>query len=321
MTSKSFFLILVYALILAHPIQARKGEGKELRLLYWNIQNGMWDGQTDDYHRFTSWVKEQEPDICVWCEAQKLYVTGTATSEVETEEECLQRWKRLAKRYGHDYIYLSAHRDNYPQLLTSKFPLENMEKITGNKDTLVCHGASWFRLQKGKKALNLVTLHTWPMAYGLNVPKSQQAQSKKEHGGDKCRLAEMTYICKQTIHTRKKAKREYWAMMGDFNAVSRLDKVIYDYPDNSPAYWVHDYILEETPYKDVIKEFYPDTVISTTGKTKRIDFVYATPKLLKKVKHAAIIREGYPAPVRNAQNISNFWHPSDHSPILVDFRF
>lgn len=321
MTSKSFFLILVYALILAHPIQARKGEGKELRLLYWNIQNGMWDGQTDDYHRFTSWVKEQEPDICVWCEAQKLYITGTATSEVETEEECLKRWKRLAQRYGHDYVYLSAHPDNYPQLLTSKFPLQEMEKITGNKDTVVCHGASWFKLQKGKKAMNLVTLHTWPMGHGYKVPKAQQEQSRKEFGGDKCRLAEMTYICKQTIHTSKKAKREYWAMMGDFNSVSRKDKEIYDYPDDSPAYWVHDYILKKTPYKDIIKECYPDSVISTTGKTKRIDFVYATPKLLKKVKHATIVRDGYPAPVRNAQNISNFWHPSDHSPILVDFKF
>ncbi len=63
----------------------------QLRLLYWNIQNGMWDGQTDDYRRFTSWVAAQRPDICVWCEAQKLYVTNTANSEVETEAECLAR--------------------------------------------------------------------------------------------------------------------------------------------------------------------------------------------------------------------------------------
>ena len=48
-------------------------------LLYWNIQNGMWDGQGDNYDRFVAWVKAQDPDICVWCEAASLYYTGTYT--------------------------------------------------------------------------------------------------------------------------------------------------------------------------------------------------------------------------------------------------
>ena len=37
-----------------------------MRLLYWNIQNGMWDGQNDNYDRFVEFVKAQDPDICVW---------------------------------------------------------------------------------------------------------------------------------------------------------------------------------------------------------------------------------------------------------------
>ena len=51
---------------------AKTRQDNTLTLLYWNIQNGMWDGQTDDYQRFTDWVSRQQPDICVWCEAQKL---------------------------------------------------------------------------------------------------------------------------------------------------------------------------------------------------------------------------------------------------------
>ena len=108
---KKIWLFLLLALMGTHDGMARRTE-QELTLLYWNIQNGMWDGQTDDYQRFTSWVKAQDPDICVWCEAQKLYVTGTAKPEVETEAACLERWKRLAERYGHAYVYLSAHPDN-----------------------------------------------------------------------------------------------------------------------------------------------------------------------------------------------------------------
>ena len=63
----------------------KEGDGI-LNLLYWNIQNGMWDGQTDDYRRFTDWVSAQKPDICVWCEAQRLYVANSDKSEKETEE-------------------------------------------------------------------------------------------------------------------------------------------------------------------------------------------------------------------------------------------
>ena len=77
---KRHTILLCLFLLLAAP--SLRGQ---LRLLYWNIQNGMWDGQTDDYRRFTDWVTAQRPDICVWCEAQKLYVTKTAKSEVETE--------------------------------------------------------------------------------------------------------------------------------------------------------------------------------------------------------------------------------------------
>ena len=59
------FLLLILVAALSLPMMARK-EGKDgLRLLYWNVQNGMWDGQTDDYQRFTTWVKAQNPDICV----------------------------------------------------------------------------------------------------------------------------------------------------------------------------------------------------------------------------------------------------------------
>ena len=53
---------------------------KNLRILYWNIQNGMWDGQTDNYQRFVDWVSVQNPDVCVWCESVTLYITNTAES-------------------------------------------------------------------------------------------------------------------------------------------------------------------------------------------------------------------------------------------------
>ena len=314
---KRIFLLVILTMAAMTSMQAKR---TSLRLLYWNIQNGMWDGQTDDYRRFTDWVAEQQPDICVWCEAQKLYKTGTADSERETEQECIDRWRRLAQRYGHEYVYLSAHPDNYPQLITSRYPMENEKLIAGNSDTLVCHGSSWYKVKMGKKTLNLVTLHTWPQAYGYGVPKEKREESKAEGGGDRFRRVEMEFICKETILTHPDARKELWAMMGDFNSVSRVDNSKYNLPENSTKFLVHDFIRDNTPYVDLIKETYPDSVISTTGGQSRIDFMYLTPRLMKRVRKATVARDQYTNPVRDAQRISNFYHPSDHCPIIVDFK-
>ena len=228
----------------------------------------------------------------------------------------------MAERYGHRYVYLSAHPDNYPQLITSRYPLEPEKLITGNADTMVCHGASWYKLTiDKKKALNLVTLHTWPMGFGFRVPADKRKESQEKGEGDTFRRTEMEYLCKATVLTHPNAKKELWAMMGDFNSVSRVDNDTYQHPYNSTKFLVHDYIRSETPYIDLIKDFYPQGFISSTGGKSRIDFIYVTPALRKKVTHAAILRDDYTSPVRNPQKISNFWHPSDHLPILMTFKY
>ena len=68
---RKFLLILMAAALLAGC-----NSEKPLRVLYWNIQNGMWDGQTDNYRRFTEWVAAQNPDICVWAESVSLYYSN-----------------------------------------------------------------------------------------------------------------------------------------------------------------------------------------------------------------------------------------------------
>lgn len=320
MKLKVFILGLLAATGVLTSFAKKEGEGT-LKLLYWNIQNGMWDGQTDDYRRFTDWVAQQQPDICVWCEAQKLYVTNSDKSERETEEECLARWSRLAERYGHSYVYLSAHPDNYPQLITSRFPMEAEKLITGNADTVVCHGASWYKVKMGRKkqVLNLVTLHTWPMGHGFRVPADRQKESREKGEGDIFRRKEMELICRSTVLSHPKAKKELWAMMGDFNSISRIDNAKYQLPENSTKFLVHDYIRSETPYIDLINSFYPQQFIGSTGSNSRIDFIYVTPALRKMVRKAAILKDSYTTPVRNPQKISNFWHPSDHLPIVMEF--
>ena len=318
-----FAVLLSFVLLIGISVDAQGGRSGKMRLVYWNIQNGMWDGQTDDYKRFTDWVKAQKPDVCVWCEAQPIYKTGTYThldniDEWRADGLMTELWKRLGRRYGHKYVYISGHRDNYPQVVTSRYPLESVDRITGNADTLVAHGAGWVRLKLAGRPVNIVTLHTWPHPYGYNVAQEDRERSKAAFGGDKFRRAEMEYICRHTIGTDIEAAEGLWMMMGDFNSRSRLDNWVYRFAADDTKLLVHDYIMGSTPYVDIIHEGDPVSFFSSTGGKARIDFVYCTPPLAACVVKAEIHTDSYTRPVRS-EVVKSFWEPSAHRPIIVDF--
>lgn len=316
---RTFFIIcLVASLTLCGNASAKKN----FRLVYWNIQNGMWDGQPDNYDRFVNWVASYDPDVCVWCEAESLYHSGTDKSLPKEDRYLPAHWDELAARYGHGYVYVGGHRDGYPQAITSKYPIENVERILGNQaDTVVMHGAGWARIKVKGKTMNIVSLHLAPhqWAPGLKDDAARK-ESAAKHEGDLNRRREIQYICEHTISTHHDAAKEYWMMMGDFNSRSRIDNPFYRYDDNSTKLLVHDYIAAETPYKDVIACRYPGQFHPSTYSAARIDYVYMTPALYGKVVEAYTCHDYYTEPVRNPENISNFYHPSDHRPIIVDFK-
>ena len=314
-------ILLLSALVLL-CLGSNARESSDIRLLYWNIQNGMWSDQPNNYDNFVKFVKEQDPDICVWCEASSIYYSNTADGFKTNDEKFLPfNWDSLAARYGHNYVYLGGWRDNYPQVITSKFPIKNVKRILGDPDdVIVSHGAGWAQIEVQGQTLNLVTLHTWPHGYAYRA--EDREASIADNGGHKYRAREMKYICDATINTEKKAKDQFWMMMGDFNSRSRVDAAQYDYPEDSPAYLVHDYIRSNTPYLDIIHEWYKDEFQPSTGGRSRIDYVYATPAMYNCIHFTKIFKsEGWLKVTRDPQNLSNFYHPSDHLPVLVDFSF
>lgn len=293
-------------------------EESALRLLYWNIQNGMWSDQENGYDRFVDWVKAQDPDICVWCEAQSIYNSGTADKMPAEDRYLPEHWGELAARYGHHFWAIGGYRDSYPQVVTSKFPIATVSTITGAQpDSIVTHGAGWFRIQKGGNTFNIVTLHLWPMNQAFGAPDIEE--SRKENGGDKYRRTEIQYICERTILSESKAASQLWMMMGDFNSRTRRDNFFLEYPDNDSRFLVHDYIAGFTPYIDTFGYRYPGQYFTTTGGKARIDYVYCTKPLFDSIISAEVISDSFTTPVRDPQNLSNFWHPSDHRPILINF--
>lgn len=292
----------------------------KIKLLYWNIQNGMWADQGNNYDNFVKWVRSQKPDICVWCEGQSIYKTNTAENMDKKDRYLTDHWSELAARYGHKYIYVGGHCDNYPQVITSKYPIDNVDRFVGNKsDTIVAHGSGWAQVDFGGKQINIVTLHTWPMSFAYRA--KDKVKSKAEHGGDLQRRKEIEYICRHTILTDANAKNDYWMMMGDFNSISIKDNYFYKRNVKDTCFYVHNYVLEHTPYVDVIAEKHPGTFLTSTQDKTRIDFIYSTPALYKYIKNANIVYDKYTTPVRDEQNLSNFYRPSDHRPIIINFDF
>ena len=288
-----------------------------LKILVWNIQNGMWSDQGNNYDNFVSWVKSYNPDVCIWCEARSNYQTGKKTAMPKDKVYLPDGWGELAARYGHEYWSKGGHRDNFPQVITSKYPVETVQRIIGNgADSVVTHGAGHFKIRVKDQDINFVSLHTWPQKYAYGIPASEQEANKAINGGDYYRLMEITYICEHTIGQAADPDSEWWLMAGDFNAQSSLDNATYKYELPDTRFLVHDYVLQNTPYKDVIKERYPNEFKTTTSGTSRIDFVYCSPAMMKNVIYADVVRDYWTDKIVKDPETS-FKHPSDHRPLML----
>ena len=165
------------------------------RLLYWNIQDGMWDGQTDNFNRFVEWVQKLSPDICVFAEVKTKRQTGK-TDHVKDESQRIlpAGWPELAARYGHDHIWISSDNPKcYMQGITSRFPIENVAK------DLVPTGSGWARVTVGTNVLNIVTVHlNWaPWGHGCKTDAERKASAAK-FGGDLARRDEIETVLRQS---------------------------------------------------------------------------------------------------------------------------
>lgn len=301
-------------------VQARK-------LISWNIQDGMWSDQANNYDNFVEFLKTTDPDVCVFCEAK--------TTHLESGQEAYlpANWDKVAARYGHQYVYLAQDQDNSPQVITSKHPIKNMKRIAGSQDTIVGHGAGWVQIEMDNKTYNIVCMHAMPFAMGGGMgggfpgmgggrPSGGMGSGRGMGSGggggsDEFRKKEVEYVCKQTILTHENADKELWLMMGDFNSISSIDNFHYELSADSSIYCVHDYIRNQTPYIDVIANKHPGEFIQSSQNGRRIDFIYATEPVIKQIKSAEILNSGY-TEQRRASGAS-YWIPSDHRPILIEF--
>ena len=300
-------------------------DGSTLRVMCWNIQNGMWADQDNNYNNFVAWVKKYNPDVCVWCEGETIF--NTSGDKVYGTNRILPNaWASVAQRYGHNYWSKSEDRDNYPQIITSKYPINTLAKIgqIGTTDAYVAHGSGLFEVEFNGHSVYFVSFHAFAHAYDPKYTSSDtdaQNASAALYEGDYHREKEIRYVYEQTIE--KYPSQSNWLMMGDFNSISSLDAEHHT-GINDTNWLLHDHILGKDYLKDIIAERNApeDFFSSINGDSRRIDFIYASPAMYDRIESTAIIIDSWTV-LSQDKSVSDkgyFCRPSDHRPILVDFK-
>ena len=300
-------------------------DGSTLRVMCWNIQNGMWADQDNNYNNFVAWVKKYNPDVCVWCEGETIF--NTSGDKVNGTNRILPNaWASVAQRYGHNYWSKSEDRDNYPQIITSKYPINTLAKIgqIGTTDAYVEHGSGLFEVEFNGHSVYFVSFHAFAHAYDPKYTSSgtdAQNASAALYEGDYHREKEIRYVYEQTIE--KYPSQSNWLMMGDFNSISSLDAEHHT-GINDTNWLLHDHILGKDYLKDIIAERNApeDFFSSINGDSRRIDFIYASPAMYDRIESTAIIIDSWTV-LSQDKSVSDkgyFCRPSDHRPILVDFK-
>ena len=296
-----------------------------LRVLMWNIQNGMWADQHNNYDNFVEWVKKWDADVCIWCESETIYKDNSSTAQTESKRYLPNGWSELCKRYGHSYAYTGGNRDNYSQTVTAKMPITNVLRITNSNVSSkpITHGAGHCTVTFNGKKVNIVACHMWPQQYAYGVSGStNQTESANKLEGDYYREFEMQYIVNQTVNKSSNANETLWLLGGDTNSRSPKDEWFYDPASvGSTKYLPHKYILENTNLKDVIADRFPSGTyfMTSTYGSNRIDILYASPEMFDRITNSVMLIDSWAHSMPVSEFVSGFHYPSDHRPVIVDF--
>ncbi len=299
-----------------------------LRVLMWNIQNGMVADQHNNYANFVAWVKKWDPDVCIWCESETIYKDKSNTAQSTSSRYLPDGWSELCKRYGHSYAYTGGNRDNFSQTVTSKYKITNVKRITSGSTSSkpITHGAGYCTITVNGKKINIVACHMWPQQWCYTVNSSTDAkkeESAAKNEGDYYREYEMKYIVDNTVNKSTYKNETLWLLGGDTNSKSPKDQWYYDASVADVKYLPHKYILENTNLKDVIADRYPTNntyFFSSTYGKNRIDILYASPAMFDRITNSIMLIDEWTSQLPTWSYHTSFRDPSDHRPVLVDFN-
>ena len=215
---------------------------------------------------------------------------------------------------GLSNIYVNGIKGYHGVCIATDLPVEEVEQ----RDFCDKHDGRHISL-KLKVKNNLFNIHNFYIPAGGDEP-DPKVNEKFKH--------KLDFLNEATVYMKTKEKNSFTALVGDLNIAPHENDV-----------WSHKQLLKivsHTPIEvkkltkfqnsinfiDAIREFHPlseklyswwsyrsrDWEVSDRG--RRLDHIWVTPKLNKKLTKASI-----------QKNIRGWDKPSDHSPLIADFKF
>lgn len=181
-------LAIISSIILSTSAFASLEEAKVLKIISYNVYNGMKLDESEGKQKFIDWAKIQDADIIAWQE-----MNFFTREKLET----------FAASYGHKYAVLLKESPNdaafFPVAITSKYPIVNVNKVVDN----LWHGALFADIGD----YHFVVTHMNPFWTAK-------------------RIDEMNLIIDSIKYSRDPNGK--WIIAGDLNSFSPADKEAYD---------------------------------------------------------------------------------------------
>ena len=151
-----------------------------------HVLQGMINDYPNNMDNFVAWVKWRAPDILVICEGKTF---GNGQSIYDASRPMPNNISNLAARWGHPYYMVGAQQDNFPVLITSRYPIELLQRLQG---AVYTHGGLHVRIA----GFDLAAIHLFP---------DHTAASDEE-----IRLGEITAATGSTIHNAAYSSVSCW---------------------------------------------------------------------------------------------------------------
>ncbi|MBI0031716.1 hypothetical protein H3S75_10785 [Gilliamella sp. B14384G15] len=255
-------------------------EAKDLKIISYNVYNGMKLDESEGKQKFIDWAKMQDADIIAWQEMN--FFTR-------------EKLENFAASYGHNYaVLLKESPDDpafFPVAITSKYPIVNVNKVVDN----LWHGALYADVGK----YHFVITHMNPFWTSKRIDEINLIIDSIKYSSD------------------PKGK---WIIAGDLNSFSPADKTEYDnsklledIKDKQKKRPILDNLvngqLSYTVQQNLLDAGYIDALklknkqFISTAPTKvfydqastplRYDYIYVSPKLKKDVIDVKVLKDEF----------------------------
>ncbi|ATL46967.1 exonuclease III [Chitinophaga caeni] len=275
---------IIYSLLLfcCLPLAAQN----TMKVLSYNILEGMVKDTTKGKQQFVEWVKDKDPDILALQECN-----GFTQKSLEA----------LAASYGHPYAVI-VKESGYPVGLTSKYPIAGIQKVNEN----MTHGFILAKIEN----LNICVLHLNPHLYQKRrqeiaaILKYISIQPNAHNW-----LVMGDFNSQTPLEKDRHAKSNIIQRQKD--AVKRNPK-IHNLVDGEKIDYLVQQQMLNAGFKDLAFIYDADQKQQngkdTIRSNARIDYIYSDKALSKKMKSCHFIYDDFTAKF------------SDHRPIILELK-